>query len=193
MNASVSALNREGEVQSKIGKVRAFGRIARIVCSAIFGFGLVGSVGVFLIGILGIFLPNLRGGADFTPEQRMSALPMAAMVVGVWLAALYQLYRLFGNLAAGAIYTPENVRRVRNVGFLWLLLAAFSILIPVASTALNAFGIAVTKSALAFSLSESLSAFAAAGLILLASWIMDVGLFEKDHAEALQRDADLVI
>jgi hypothetical protein len=173
MNASVSALNREGEVQSKIGKVRAFGRIARIVCSAIFGFGLVGSVGVFLIGILGIFLPNLRGGADFTPEQRMSALPMAAMVVGV--------------------YTPENVRRVRNVGFLWLLLAAFSILIPVASTALNAFGIAVTKSALAFSLSESLSAFAAAGLILLASWIMDVGLFEKDHAEALQRDADLVI
>ena len=33
----------------------------------------------------------------------------------------------------------------------------------------------------------------AAGLVLLASWIMDVGLYEKEHADALQRDADLVI
>ena len=32
-----------------------------------------------------------------------------------------------------------------------------------------------------------------AGLILLVSWVMDVGLYEKDHADALQRDADLVI
>jgi hypothetical protein len=41
--------------------------------------------------------------------------------------------------------------------------------------------------------SQSLGAIISAGLILLASWIMDVGLYEKDHAEALERDADLVI
>ena len=41
--------------------------------------------------------------------------------------------------------------------------------------------------------SESVSSFFAAGLILLVSWIMDVGLYEKDHADALRRDADLVI
>jgi hypothetical protein len=35
--------------------------------------------------------------------------------------------------------------------------------------------------------------FVSAGLILLASWIMDVGLYEKDHADELKREADLVI
>jgi hypothetical protein len=43
VNVSAPALTREGEVQSKIRKVRTFGRIARIarvVCAAIFGFGL---------------------------------------------------------------------------------------------------------------------------------------------------------
>jgi len=41
--------------------------------------------------------------------------------------------------------------------------------------------------------SETLSFFVSAGLVLLVSWIMDVGLYAKDHADALQRDADLVI
>ena len=43
------------------------------------------------------------------------------------------------------------------------------------------------------SFSESFNSFAAAGLVLLVSWIMDVGLYEKEHADALRRDADLVI
>jgi hypothetical protein len=43
------------------------------------------------------------------------------------------------------------------------------------------------------SLSEWLSSIFAAGLVLLASWIMDIGLYEKDHADALERDAELVI
>jgi hypothetical protein len=38
-----------------------------------------------------------------------------------------------------------------------------------------------------------LNSIVSAGLILLASWIMDLGLYEKDHADALRRDADLVI
>jgi hypothetical protein len=40
VNVSAPALTREGEVQSKIRKVRTFARIARVVCAAIFGFGL---------------------------------------------------------------------------------------------------------------------------------------------------------
>ena len=184
MNASASTLTREGEVQSRIGKIRAFSRVARVVCSALFGFGLVGCAGMLLINILGIFLPKVGRVAPFTPHL---------LIVGVWLASVYQLYRLFGNLAAGAIYTPENVRRVRNVGFLWLLAAVLSIVIPIASTALVSSGSTVLDVGAAFSWQETLSSLISAGLVLLASWIMDVGLYEKDHAEALQRDADLVI
>jgi hypothetical protein len=43
------------------------------------------------------------------------------------------------------------------------------------------------------SLPELFSSFATAGIVLLASWIMDVGLYVKDHADALQHDAELTI
>jgi hypothetical protein len=193
VNASTPALTREGEVQSKIGKVRAFSRIARFVCSAIFGFGLVACVFLVLINVLGMFLPEVGNITGFTPEQRLGVLPFILLIAGIWLAAVFQLYRLFGNLAAGAIYTPENVRRLRNVGFLWLLLAALGILIPIASATLLSFGFTVPEGGPAFSWQETLSSFISAGLILLISWVLDVGLYEKDHADALQRDADLVI
>jgi hypothetical protein len=190
VNASASTLTREREVQSKIGKVRSFSRYARIVCSALFGFGLVGSAVALLMAVFG---PKLT-----TPEQKVWVCLVLAVLVGVWLTAVYQLYRLFGNLATGAIYTPENVRRVRHVGFLWLLGPVLGIAIPIASAALVSSGFIDAsfplKRMIAFpSTSELLSSAVAAGLVLLASWIMDVGLYEKDHADALRRDADLVI
>jgi hypothetical protein len=103
---------------------------------------------------------------------------------------------LFGNLAAGAICTPENVRRVRNVGLLLLLWAVLGIVIPtaivVARELIDA-SVPIDLDRVFPSLSELFSSFATAGLVLLASWIMDVGLYEKDHADALQRDAELTI
>jgi hypothetical protein len=116
---------------------------------------------------------------------------------GMFFAAVYQFYRLFGNLAAGAIYTSENVRRLQRVGILWLLLAVLGILIPVAWAVLVRVGLVEPslppRHELWLSWSDSVTSFVAAGLILLISWVMDVGLHAKDHADALQRDADLVI
>jgi hypothetical protein len=201
VNASASALTREGEVQSEIGKIRTFSRYARVACSAVFGFGMVGCVGLLLFSGLRLIVPMPKMEMpDYlsTPQLAVWTLLVVGLVAGTWLMAVYQLYRLFGNLAAGIIYTSENVRRVRNVGLLWLLLAVLSIVIPAATAVfvrLGYFGAMVpSERALAFPLSsEWLSSFVTAGLVLLVSWIMDVGLYEKDHAEALQRDADLVI
>jgi hypothetical protein len=117
-------------------------------------------------------------------------------VIGVTLAAVFQLYRLFGNLATGAVYTPENVRRVRHVGLLWLLLAVLQVVVPASLLVANGLFAAPVPmdSALMFSsIGETLNVFVAAGLVLLASWIMDIGLYEKDHADELRRDADLMI
>jgi Protein of unknown function (DUF2975) len=197
VNASAPLLDREVEVQSKIGKVRTFGRIARVACAVIFGFGVVGSVGTLLVGVLGLILPGPISDSGFTPHQKMAALPMAGLMFGLFFAAVYQLYRLFGNLATGAIYTTENVRRLQRVGLLWLLLAVLGILIPFTWAVFVRVGLVEPsfppKLDLWFSWPESATSFVAAGLILLISWVMDVGLYEKDHAEALQRDADLVI
>jgi hypothetical protein len=190
VNASASALPREDEVQSKIGKVRTFSRYARFVCSAIFGFGLVGSVGGVLMAVFGSTIT--------APEHKAWVVLVVVVLLGVWLTAVYQLYRLFSNLAVGAIYTSDNVRRLRYVGLLSLVSAALGYAIPVGSAALVSLDFLDAsfpfKSMFAIpSLSETLSTLISAGLILLASWIMDVGLYEKDHADALQRDADLVI
>jgi hypothetical protein len=193
VNASAPVLNREVDVQSKVRNVTNFGRVARVVCAALFGFGLVASVGMLIFGILRVLIPAVKDFSAFTPEPWVWLLPLGGVVISIWLAVVYQLYRLFGNLGAGSIYTSENVLRVRRVGLLWLLLAVIGVVAPIAAAVMISMGFPVPKSALAFSVPESLSSFAAAGLILLISWVLDVGLYEKDHADALQRDADLVI
>jgi hypothetical protein len=190
VNASASAIDREGEVQSRIRKVRTFSRGARVVCSALFAFGLVGAAVGLLMAVFG---PKLT-----TVEQKLWVGLVLVTLVGAWLIAIHQLYRLFTNLAKGVIYTPENVRRLRLVGLLWLLGSLLAIVIPFTSSALVSAGFIDTsfpfKGMFAFpSLSEWLSSIFAAGLVLLASWIMDIGLYEKDHADALERDAELVI
>jgi hypothetical protein len=197
VNASAPALVRENEIQTKIRKVSTFARYARLVCSAIFGFGVVGSSAMLLMGIAGLFLPSPVDQTGLTPHQKLWILPLSAAVMATWLAAVYQLYRLFGNLAARSIYTTENVGRLRRVGFLWLLSGILGVLIPVIWAGLVALGMVEPsdppKQQVWFSWSDSLASFISAGLILLISWVMDVGLYEKDHADALRRDADLVI
>jgi hypothetical protein len=191
VNASAASLDRESDVQSEIRKVCMFGSNARVVCRWFLGFGVVGGV-VMLPAV--VFGPNAH---LMTPQLKMWMFLIVGVLAGVWLAGVYQLYRLFGNLAAGAIYTRENVRRVRHVGLLWLLWAVLGIAIPFASATLIAFGFLDStvpfKSLLVFPWSQSLSSAVSAGLVLLLSWIMDVGLYAKDHADALQRDAELVI
>lgn len=205
MDASVSALPREEEVQSKIRKVRAFGRNARSVCAVLFGLGLVASlVLLFIVVRSPVPAPNSGSGGVYgilasplTPLQlKVWTLLSVGVGIGVRLAAVLQLYRLFGNLAAGAIYTPENVRRVRYVGLLWLLLAVIDIVFPATLVVANGFfdaPVPIDLDRVFPSFGELLNSFAAAGLVLLVSWIMDVGLYEKQHADALRRDADLVI
>lgn len=217
MNASASLLDREVEVQTKIGKVRTFGRIARAVCAAIFAFGVVGIAITLIAGVLGVFGvigPGAHSGmsvaglervttAEFTaaqlstPALQVWGLLVLGVVTGVGLAVVHQLYRLFGSLAAGDIYTRENVRRLRHVGVLWVLLGLLGIVIPFMAAMFVELGFFLpsipSNIELEISPPDLLGSFIGAGLILLVSWILDVGLYEKDHAEALQRDADLVI
>ena len=206
MNASASSLSREDEVQSEIRKVRTFSRGARVVCAAIFGFCLVAAIVMMFFVALGplpgsniridiVGLDGVTAAQLTTPALKMWAVLVMGSLTGIFLAGMYQLYHLFGNLAAGSIYTPENVRLVRRVGLLTLFSAALGIAIPFASGALVTFGFIDASFPINHELafSSQLSSIISAGLILLASWIMDLGLYEKDHADALRRDADLVI
>lgn len=219
MNAALSVPARDDEVESKIRKIRAFGRNARIVTLLVgvwSGISVVVGVGVFVY--FG-FRPPSREAAPgdgvnaapgdgvsvgeifrvldplLTPLQSAVTVSLVIVAVGaIWLAALRQLYRLFANLAAGEIYTSDNVGCLRKLGLLWLLGTAFGVLIQAAvavgSRLLDA---SVPLDLIDSSVSQLFWSFITAGLVLLASWIMDVGLCVKSKADALQRDAELTI
>ena len=112
MNASASSLDREVEVQSEIRKVRRFGRTARVVCSAIFGLGLVGVIFTLLVAVLGLFFPKIHSATTalaMTPELKMW-MTLLTGVVAAWFAQLLDpadaaqlavyLHGLAGDLAA---------------------------------------------------------------------------------------------
>lgn len=206
MNTLAPALPREAEVESRIRRIRAFSRSARTLCAALFGFGLVGSAAFLLFIVLRSRLPapqGVDGGAYDVLTSPLTPLLLkawwligVALVMGVTLASVLQLYRLFGSLAGGEIHTSGNVRRVRLVGLLWLALAVLNFMLPLSLMAANNLldvPVTIDFQRLLPSLGAVLNGFAAAALVLLVSWIMDVGLYEKQHAEDLRRDADLVI
>jgi len=205
MTVSASTLPREPEVQSRIQKIRTFSRSARAVCAFLFGIGIVGTVvSLLAAALMGIPEPQRAEGSAFgvlssvlSPWQlRLWWVVSQGVVMGVGLAIVFQLYRLFGNLANGAIYTTENVRRVRRVGLLMLASALLSVVLPSITMAMATTfgnGTVPNSTSLFRSFGDSVNSLAAAGLVLLASWIMDVGLYEKEHADELRRDSDLMI
>jgi hypothetical protein len=210
VNATASATPRHQQVQSKIRQISAFGGNARSVCTFLFWLTVAGGAALLIVVVRSLVSPLHAAGwgpdngrivdiltSPLTPLSAKVCTLIALMAgIAVWLAALRQLRHLFGNLATGAIYTPENVRRVRNVGLLWLLSAVLSLVIP--ATLMIANSLADASVHIDFDLvfpsfSEAFGTFIAAGLVLLVSWIMDVGLYEKEHADALRHEAELVI
>ncbi|HEX6998812.1 MAG TPA: hypothetical protein VF322_11760 [Gammaproteobacteria bacterium] len=186
-------------------KIRRFGRYAHALCLAV-----IAAAALFTVWLACtiLFAPGPAGvrvslGPYFITADKITtagiklyALLVTALVSGLMLAALLALRALFADLAAGAIYTQENVARIRRLGLLTLATAVAGIVVPVASTALVAAGwidaASVTRSQHAAG-PDSFSLFITGGLILLASWIMEVGRQASDEAEALRREAELVV
>jgi hypothetical protein len=203
VNVTASAPSRDEQVQSKVRQIRAFGRDARSVCTLLFWVSAAGGAALLIVVVRssGWGMDNGRIvdilSSPLTPlSTKVSTLLAMIAGIAVWLVALRQLRHLFGSLAAGAIYTLENVRRVRNVGLLWLLSAVLSFAAPATLVIANSLAdasVPIDFDLVFPSFSEALSSFAAAGLVLLVSWIMDVGLYEKEHADALRHEAELVI
>jgi hypothetical protein len=203
VNVTASAPSRDEQVQSKVRQIRAFGRDARSVCTLLFWVSAAGGAALLIVVVRssGWGMDNGRIvdilSSPLTPlSTKVSTLLAMIAGIAVWLVALRQLRHLFGSLAAGAIYTLENVRRVRNVGLLWLLSAVLSFAAPATLVIANSLAdasVPIDFDLVFPSFSEALSSFAAAGLVLLVSWIMDVGLYEKEHADALRREAEFVI
>ncbi len=200
------------QTQAQLQRVRKFSRNARAFCVLLF-------VCLALMSLWG--LSNVLGTpqttnfvADLGPYT-ISARQFTNWGVRVWVfvnyaavytilfAGLVHLFRLFGNFMAGGIYTKDNVRHIRHLGLLALGLSVLRIIMPLASMALLQSGFVdsalvtqktVYSTATPYGIAgPELPSFITAAVLLLSSWIMDVGRQTKDEAEELRREADLVV
>ncbi len=126
---------------------------------------------------------------------------VVTVVVGLLAWTLLHLYRLFKRLEEGSIYTKQNVYHLRQIGWASMALAVMQLLLPLISLGLAELGV-IDRTLVMFTapangvpafVGPPLSGVLTAALILLASWIMDVGRQVSDDAEAMRREADLVI
>jgi hypothetical protein len=191
------------ETEARIRSVQRFGKNARQFCTLAGAF-----IGIVLFAFWGVILSAPRVATDFklglgfvdvmpaqltTAPMKAWAMIVVTAVLGLMMWMLLHLHRLFRHLEAGSIYTERNVYHLRCVGWLLMALAVLKLLVPFASLALAELGV---MSSAAFSdggNGSSLSDFITASLVLLASWIMDVGRQVSDDADAMRREAALVI
>lgn len=190
---------------AEVGKIQKFGRYAQASC--VVAFAMVAMMGPATI-VYVLLTPGWEGFAvhlgpydmrgDIVPPLGLQiwALICSAVLFPLGILALCFLYALFGALGRGEIYTLPNVRRIRRVGELVLALAVLQIVLPMTSLLLLNMGVipATAVSFVDFSIRpDSFTLMIAAGLILLISWIMEIGRRTSEDAEHLRREAELVV
>ena len=193
------------ESSAQIGKIRTFGRYAQATCAVAFiVLAVAGPVTVVLaLSASDWSLTEARGlGRYFTvgePEPVSLAVWSildAALMFAICCAAVGYLYSLFGALGRGAIYTLDNVRRIRRIGQLAVALGALQIFVPVVTIVLIKVGLFPEPAAWAVDADygpDTLLLLVAGSLVLLVSWIMEVGRRSAEDAELLRREAELVV
>jgi hypothetical protein len=201
------------ETEAQIRNIRKFGTYARSA-SGIAGGVLVFSflwlvwnivAGPISSGVkVGLGAYSVTGDHLSTIQVKAWVFVVVASIFGILFAVVLHLQRLFAHLAAGSIYTPANVRHLRRVGTLALAMAVLQLVLPMITIALVDGGVIdrtlvtltePSSSGIGILMlgPASLSGFVMAALVLLASWIMDVGRQTADDADTMRREADLVI
>ena len=176
---------QSGFANKDFEKVRKYSGYARHICTAL--------LALFAAGVGFLLLAGLRGTASASMKYWFVMLAFSVVLTGcfTWL-----LRRLFGNLAHGEIFSIRNVECIRRIAFLFAGIGAWRLFSPLLYKGLVANqllepvkGGEITG---AF-ISNSFMAFAVAGILLLASWIMQVGLGMRNEADELKREAELVV
>jgi hypothetical protein len=192
----------DNHISPEIRKVRRFGGIARGFCVAFGIYCAVVLVAVALMIAFGSafqfnFMAFSLRTDEFTPFLTGWAAVFLISLVIPGCIGLRHMYRLFNNLREGRIYTRENVRHIRMLGILGIVLpivlwGLLTISLLISKAGLTPPG-AVPNTGQLFFGPTSLSVFIWPSLLILASWIMENGRQVQDDAARMRRDAELTI
>ncbi len=199
------------ETEARIRTVQKFGKNARQFCALAATLFVITLMTSWAQIVAGPRMPDtsIRLGTNIiintdqllTVSSKLWAFVVATIVLGMLLGILFRLYRLFQQLEAGSIYTKQNVLYLRQVGWLSMASAVLPVVLSLVSLWFSESGF-IDVTPLTATASDggptmlvglSLAGVVNASLILLASWIMDVGTQVSDDAEAMRREAALVI
>ena len=108
-----------------------------------------------------------------SPQVLAFAYVALVGVVALVLAVLHRFARLFGNYARGQIFTRASVRELRLVGYLAVANAVFQGVLFIVALLLAAEG--AVESPASLRADFPFGPILVAGLVLLLSWVMDVG------------------
>ena len=181
----------EPDTRNEMAKVQRYGRYAQACCLVLFVVLAMMGPATLLV-MLFVVPPGFLASwpsIGVTALARVLAFALVAVVVAY-------LYALFRDLGRGAIYTAPNVRRTRRVGAILMALGTLEVLLPLVSALLLSSGVMPPEavSYLSLELSPQPLMLALAGsLIVLVSWILEVGRRASEDAERLRSEAELIV
>jgi len=176
------------ETEAKLAKVRKYSASLRLLFNfftVLIVIGAVISVFILLLAKSADTQISISGivfrGDEITPAMQLIGAIGFLISFGIAFRLLRHLSRLFGLYAQGQIFTAENVREIRQIGisvFLFCLTWGWDIVarlilfatnqpMPAAEAGQNTLGLQTP--------SDPFSVVLAGIIIIVISWIMDVG------------------
>jgi len=172
-----------------IDTVRKYSRYARAICTF--------CLAVTAAAICFYALKKLPGAPT---EGARFWIIVAVLSSTLYCGFIYLLRRLFDNLAGGEVFSSRNVGHIRHIAYIFCGMGFFKLLVLFTYSALvmngaiessePRLGLRQPEDNVLFSMVNS---FLMAVILLLASWIMQVGLGVRREADELKRDAELVV
>lgn len=122
-----------------------------------------------------------RPCSDLAPQVVAFAYVNLIGSLALVLAALHRFARLFGHYARGEIFTRASVREFRLVAYIAVTFVVFQGVLLVVALALAANG--AIESAASLPVLFGVGPILMAGLIVMLSWVMDVGAEMREENE----------
>jgi Protein of unknown function (DUF2975) len=178
-------------VEARLEQVKRTSRGARRACYWLMGFVLLVAA---VTAASRLTLPpeapqawtcevnGLRGPCGELEPQAMTVFLVALLGgVALTLMALYRLARLFGNYSRGEIFTRGSAGEIRWIGYLCAAGAVLQLLLFVVALTLSADSRGGWPMELRFDI--PFVSILVASLIILLSWVMDVGAELREENE----------